>query len=64
MLTMPRLRRPYRRLLILVLALPVTLFVLAVLYQTGMRHFEGEPRSPDRQPRVGRGDLDHHRLWG
>ena len=45
MLTMPRLRRPYRRLLILVLALPVTLFVLAVLYQTGMRHFEGEPRS-------------------
>lgn len=42
---MPRLSRSYRRLLILALALPVTLFLLAFLYQAGMRHLEGQPRT-------------------
>ena len=45
MLVMFRLPRPYRRLLLLILALPVTLFILAVLYQAGMQHFEGQTRS-------------------
>ena len=38
MLIMPHLPRPHRRLLVLILALPVTLFILAVLYQAGMQH--------------------------
>ena len=45
MLVMLHLPRPYRRLLVLILSLPVTLFVLAVLYQAGMQHFEGQARS-------------------
>ena len=45
MLIMFRLPRPYRRLLLLILALPVTLFILAVLYQAGMQHSEGQTRS-------------------
>ena len=36
MLVMLHLPRSYRRLLVLILALPVSLFVLAVLYQEGM----------------------------
>lgn len=42
---MPRLARSYRRLLILLLALPVTLFVLALCYRSGMAHLEGQPRT-------------------
>jgi Trk K+ transport system NAD-binding subunit len=42
---MPRLPRSYRRLLTLVLSLPVLLLVLALLYQAGMRHLEGVPRT-------------------
>jgi Trk K+ transport system NAD-binding subunit len=45
MLVMLHLPRPYRRLLVLILALPATLFVLAVLYQAGMQYFEGQTRS-------------------
>ena len=45
MLAMLHLPRPYRRLLVLILSLPVTLFVLAILYQAGMQHFEGQTRS-------------------
>jgi Trk K+ transport system NAD-binding subunit len=42
---MPRLPRSYRRLLILVLTLPVLLLVLALLYQVGMLHLEGVSRT-------------------
>jgi len=42
---MPALARSYRRLLLMLMTLPVTLFVLAVLYQLGMDHLEGQSRS-------------------
>jgi Trk K+ transport system NAD-binding subunit len=42
---MPHLSRSYRRLLLLLLAMPVTLYVLAQLYQFGMLHLEGQPRT-------------------
>lgn len=41
---MLRISRSYRRLLYLVLAVPVTLVVLALLYQAGMGYLEGKPR--------------------
>ncbi len=37
--------RPYRRLITLFLALPVVLLVMALLYQFGMAHLEGSPRT-------------------
>lgn len=37
--------RPTRRLLLLILSIPVGLFALAVIYQQGMTHLEGEPRT-------------------
>lgn len=40
-----RLRRSYRRLAVLLLALPVVLFALGLLYQAGMKFLEGEPRT-------------------
>ncbi len=42
---MPRLSRSYRRLLIMLLVLPVTLLVLALVYQFGMGYLEGQPRT-------------------
>lgn len=37
--------RSYRRLLTLLLALPVALLMMALIYQAGMTHLEGRPRS-------------------
>jgi Trk K+ transport system NAD-binding subunit len=37
--------RSYRRLVTLVLALPVALLFMALLYQAGMKHLEGKPRT-------------------
>ncbi|MEK6597736.1 MAG: ion channel, partial [Gemmatimonadota bacterium] len=42
---MPRLSRSYRRILLLLLALPVILYLLALLYQAGMFYLEGKPRT-------------------
>jgi len=42
---MPRLSRSYQRLLLLLLAMPVTLYLLAIIYQFGMLHLEGQPRT-------------------
>jgi voltage-gated potassium channel len=42
---MPRIPRSYRRLITLLLLLPVLVFVLALLYHAGMYYLEGQPRS-------------------
>ena len=47
------LRRSYRRLLYLVLSLPLLLVVLGLVYQLGMFYLEGQSRTLLRQHRVG-----------
>jgi Trk K+ transport system NAD-binding subunit len=42
---MPRLPRSFRRLAALLLALPILLLALALIYQAGMAHLEGQPRT-------------------